>query len=69
MEAKKEKKFYGKDWNGMNEALDKMCSMEDRLAEANAINDSEINAINVAVQSISQIMNRMKDGKEITWDD
>ena len=62
MEHEKEakaRKFCGKDWDGMNKVLDKVCEIEDRLD----LSDEEQEAYDIAVQCITTVMNRM--GKDI----
>lgn len=57
-------RFCGKDWDGMNKILDTLCELEDNLMATG----EEEEALDIAIQCVTQIMNRMKDGKMINWD-
>lgn len=56
--------FCGKSWSDMGEVLNTMCNLEDDID----LTDKENDCFNIAIQCITQIMNRMIDGKEINFD-
>ena len=62
---KADRRFFGYDWYGLDHMLDVLCQLEDNIL----VTDEENEALDIGIQSLAQIMNRMKDGKEIFWDD
>lgn len=58
------RKFCGMDWADMDRMLDRFCWLEDD----SMITDEEQEALDIAIQCMVQIMNRMIDGKRINWD-
>lgn len=58
-----ERTFCGQNWAGMDNVLTTICELEDRIE----MTDQE-EAFDIAVQCVSQIMNRMQDGGPINWD-
>lgn len=56
--------FCGVDWSGLEEVLNTMCELEDKIK----LTDKEESCFDIAIQCVTQIMNRMVDGKEINFD-
>lgn len=65
MLRKKERKYCGHTWGQMDIVLDTLCELEDSLL----ITHKEQEAMDMAIQCVTEIMNRMKDGRKIMWDD
>lgn len=61
----KVRKFCGLSWNDMDYVLETVCNLEDDIL----ITEEEQEALDIAIQCITQIMNRMEDGRKINWDD
>ncbi len=61
---KKEKTFRGLNWDEMGAVLNTLCGIDNDIL----FSDEEQKAIDVAVQCVAQIMNRMKDDRPIIWD-
>lgn len=61
---KKEKTFRGLNWDEMGTVLNTLCDIDNDIL----FSDEEQKAIDVAVQCVAQIMNRMKDDRPIIWD-
>ena len=59
-----ERKFCGYSWDDMNRVLDLICKVEDQVE----MTDQETDDYDIAVQCVSQIMNRMQDGGPINFD-
>lgn len=64
-----ERKYCGLTWEQMNEVLDTMCNIEDRVEEIGWQEVGEQDAFDIAIQCITTVMNRMKDDRPIEWDD
>lgn len=62
---RKERRFCGKSWDDLNEVLDSLCELEDSVL----LSDAEDEAMEIAIQCVTEIMNRMQDGKRVQWDD
>ena len=61
----KERKFCGNSWDDLSKVLDSLCELEDSVL----LTEKEDEAMHVAIQCVTEIMNRMKDGKKVLWDD
>lgn len=59
-----ERKYCGRTWEQMNEELDTMCKLEEKLN----LTEKEGNAFDVAIQCMTTVMNRMQNNKPIIWD-
>lgn len=60
-----ERKFYGLNRAEMNEVLNVMCDLEERVT---FLTQEEEKAYDIAIQCVCQIVNRMADDKPINWD-
>lgn len=61
----KVRRFCGYTWQEMNCVLDFICAVENEIE----LNEQDQKDFNVVIQCVTEIMNRMKDGKGIIWDD
>ena len=62
---RKERTFYGNTMDDMDNAMKSLLELRDTVL----ISDEEEKSLNLAMDCITQIMNRMEDGKRIEWDD
>ena len=62
---RKERTFYGNTMDDMDNAIKSLLELRDTVL----ISDEEEKSLNLAIDCITQIMNRMEDGKRIEWDD
>lgn len=56
-----EKTFCGLNWEEMNDVLDTLCIFEDDIL----MTDEEEQAMDIAIQCVASIMNRMKKGVKV----
>lgn len=56
--------FCGANWSEMEEVLNTMCELEDKIE----LTDNEQKHFDIAIQCVTQIINRMVDGKGINFD-
>ena len=61
---KQERKFCGYDWEKLRQVLNCLCDLEDTVL----MTEEEDEAMHMAVQCVTEIMNRMLDGKKVEWD-
>ena len=62
---RKERTFYGNTMDDMDNAMKSLLELRDTVL----ISDEEEKSLDLAMYCITQIMNRMEDGKRIEWDD
>ena len=60
-----EHKFHGLNRSQLNQVLNIVCDLKDRLIEPT---EEEKEAYVIAIQCVVQILNRMADNKPIRWD-
>ena len=56
--------FHGLNRNDISAVLSMLCDIEDRIE----LTQEESDAYDIAIQCVTQIHNRMLDGKGINWD-
>lgn len=61
---KKDRRMCGYGWNDLREALNCLCELRDSVL----LSEAENGAMKVAIQCVTEIMNRMLDGKKVMWD-
>lgn len=59
-----DKTFCGKTWDDMDSLLDSLCGLADGVDMTN----DEADAVDIGIQCMVEVMNRMVDGRPILWD-
>lgn len=62
---RKERTFIGNSFRNLDEALTVLCRLQDDVS----LSETEQAALFIGIQCVTEIMNRMRDGKRVEWDD